>query len=86
MDIIIFIVCLTFGLILTLLGLRSTPVSMLAIIFNTVFFAAASLPEAVNAQIYNGTALETVPYDVTPALVLPVAYVVMSIVKLWKYR
>lgn len=86
MDIIIFIVCLTFGLVMTLLGLRSSPVAMLSIIFNTVFFASASLPDAVTEHIYNGTALQSVTYDVTPALLLPVIYVVLSIVKLWKFR
>lgn len=86
MDIIIFLTCLTFGLIMTLIGLRNSIVSAFAIVFNVAFFAVASLPNAVTEQIYNGTQLQNVTYDVFPAVVLPALFVCISVIKVAKYR
>lgn len=85
MQILIFVICLTFGLLLTLVGLRNLIVSGFAVIFNLAVFSTA-LVDGVTEQLYNGTSLQTVTYDSYPALVLPALFVLISAIKIAKYR
>lgn len=85
MDILIFVVCLVFGLVLTLIGLRNSAVSIIAIVFNLGVFTTA-LVDGVTEQIALSSSIQEVTYNVYPALVLPVAFMVLSIVKVAKYR
>lgn len=85
MDIFIFVVCLVFGLVLTLLGLRSSPLAIISICFNLAVFTTA-LVSGVSEQIPIATEIIETTYDVYPALLLPVFFIVLSVVKVVKYR
>lgn len=85
MDIIIFVVCLCFGLILTLIGLRNVPIAIISVVFNTSLVASA-LVDGVTEQIALSASIQEVSYNVSPALLLPLAFIVLSIVKVTKYR
>lgn len=85
MDILIFIISLTFGLILTIFGLRSSPIAVIAVLFNIVVFTTA-LVDGITEQIPIATEIVETTYNSYPAILLPAFFAILGVIKLAKYR
>lgn len=85
MDVLVFIVCLTFGLVLTLIGLRSSVVAYIALLFNALVFSAVGA-SGLTEVLPIGAEGYTVSYDAFPAVLLPALFAVLNFFKIIRYR
>lgn len=85
MDLVIFIVCVTFGLIMTLIGFRSSGIAVVAMLFNVILFGAIA-STGLSADLAISTQVVTQTYDTFPAILLPALFAVLSFLKLVKFR
>lgn len=86
MDVLIFVICLCFGLILTLIGLRNSAIAIIALLFNLAAFTTALVDGLTEVIGYASSTAVTTTYDPYPAILLPAFFVILGVVKVVKYR
>lgn len=85
MDVTLLIICLVSGGFLAMLGLRNSVVSILAICFNLAVFVDL-LTNGLTEQIGLGASVTEVTYNSYPIIVLPAFFIILSVIKVVKYR
>lgn len=85
MELLIFLALTTFGLILTLIGMRSTWVSVFAMLFNMIVFGSV-MAGGLSETFVVGTETVAVTYESFPSILLPALFSVLSFIKIVRFR